>query len=238
MKKRLIISMTSLILLLGTFLAIKLFTSHTQVQKTREEARQSQVKKEVIKKVNTGDIKIENHKDKKDDINPRKVESSLIKSSESSSQATSTTESNNGQVINESKPNNSDTPISIPLPSSSIGNWVYKDETNGVDITITISPDGAITKVIKDNNPDILVQTSTANINQVYDRNNGNYQIIAENAIDSAILIVNGFGGARIKYCFGMRLDNNTLHPIMWAAKEDEEIDFSKPVYCSALTRQ
>lgn len=34
MKKRLIISMTSLILLLGTFLAIKLFTSHTQVQKT------------------------------------------------------------------------------------------------------------------------------------------------------------------------------------------------------------
>ncbi|MCK1238622.1 hypothetical protein MX111_04065 [Streptococcus uberis] len=229
MKKRLIISMTSLILLLGTFLAIKLFTSHTQVQKTREEARQSQVKKEVIKKVNTGDIKIENHKDKKDAINPRKVESSLIKSSESSSQATSTTES---------KPNNSDTPISIPLPSSSIGNWVYKDETDGVDITITISPDGAITKVIKDNNPDILVQTSTAHINQVYDRNNGNYQIIAENAIDSAILIVNGFGGARIKYCFGMRLDNNTLHPIMWAAKEGEEIDFSKPVYCSALTRQ
>ncbi|MCK1199326.1 hypothetical protein MXZ33_00450 [Streptococcus uberis] len=56
--------------------------------------------------------------------------------------------------------------------------------------------------------------------------------------MDSAILIVNGFGGARIKYCFGMRLDNNTLHPIMWAAKEDEEIDFSKPVYCSALTRQ
>ncbi|MGT2686574.1 hypothetical protein [Streptococcus porcinus] len=124
-----------------------------------------------------------------------------------------------------------------PMPVSSIGTWAIQLKSDFF-VTITISEDGTVTRVDQSLKSSSDVQSKTVHFKGVYDRGNGNYQLVGNYGADQAIMILGGIGGYNIKYVFGMHVEGNSLTPILWQTGIDSEFDYNVPLTGPTLIKQ
>ncbi|XCY61986.1 hypothetical protein ABG810_07530 [Streptococcus iniae] len=117
----------------------------------------------------------------------------------------------------------------MPLPVASIGTWTVQVEPDWL-VTITVSADGTVSRVDQSETYTYYSQPQSVHFNGVYDRGNGNYELVGDYGTNQAIMIIGGIGGANIKYTFGMHLDGNSLIPVLWQTDIASEFDFASPL--------
>lgn len=122
------------------------------------------------------------------------------------------------------------------LPEGLVGTWSgTKDD---ITYTLTFAEDGTVTRKKDYKDPKKKDEMTTAKISKSEEKSEGDYRLNFSSGNGEIMVIGGGIGGMNIKYDYGVRVEGNSITPIIWQTGSNQEFDYSKPLPGLTLKRE
>lgn len=122
------------------------------------------------------------------------------------------------------------------LPEGLVGTWSgTKDD---ITYTLTFAEDGTVTRKKDYKDPKKKDEMTTAKISKSEEKSEGDYRLNFSSGNGEIMVIGGGIGGMNIKYDYGVRVEGDSITPIIWQTGSNQEFDYSKPLPGLTLKRE
>ena len=122
------------------------------------------------------------------------------------------------------------------FPEKLLGSWSGKHD--GALVSMSFKADGSVSTTIDYIDDKLTDTTHTAKVTKLEEKNNGLYRYLYDDGTDVSAFVTGGIGGVGVKYAYGVKINGDTITPVIWQTGTNQEFDYSHPLEGITLTKQ